>query len=429
MRVQRVEVAPGGHIRPVRRPGSALFVIAPFVIFLIACGSSDPRGRALAIHTGTEWVPGNSGETVAVLRDNPPLSGILGAERGTFTFETPAPPVPARSVVWDLFEIVFDRSGGHTFRDSRNVDGLLGVAPVGPQPGTRPAIIRWQANGLLLVPGQPVSLHMRRRVFHGEPFVGQWQWDDLPDTGSNVVLDSRTKIVGVSVIVVTEPGGTRPRMDRRLAEMWIDSRAVDRLESAFSRGGSLNARVYDADHRELLDVAQTASPSNGRANPLIMQIPDEVWTVCGERYGMNIQFRLVNYGEVSADVRPNCAHAATQPDTGTPYCVGGWVAEAIPAGSAPTIPLVFVRHYGGIGVAQAWPRQGILFGELEVFGNIGARNPQNTLAHEIGHYLGGDVLFLDGAFGPSNLMADASRNLTREQCATAYSNADAYAVH
>ena len=398
------------------------------LILLAACGSTDPRGRALAIHTGVQWVPGNNGETVTVLRDNPPLSGVIAAERGTFSFQTPPPPPPAQNVVWDGFELAFDRTLGHTFRDSRNAGGILGVAPTGPAPATRPVVFRWQSNGLLLSPGQSVSLHMIRRRYHGAAPNGTWGWDEVPDTDASVALDQRTKLVGVSVIVVTEEGVPRPRMNRRLAEMWIDSRAVDRLESATSSGGGLNARVYDADHRDSLDVAQTASPSNGRPDPVRMQIPDEVWSVCGERYGTNIQFRLVNYGEVASNVVSGaCTHSATQPDSGTPYCVGGWARAAIPATSPATIPLVFVTRYTGSGVAQAYPGQGILFGETGVFGN-GVGNGENTLAHEIGHYLGGDALFFDGAFGPTNLMADRSRNLTREQCAAAYANADLYLV-
>jgi len=412
-----------------RRSTSVLLLLAVVsLIFLAACGSTDPRGRALAIHTGVQWVPGNNGETVTVFRDNPPLSGVIGPEGGTFIFETPAPPRPAQNVVWDGLELVFDRTLGHTFRDPRNIDGLLGVAPTGPAPATRPVLVRWQSNGLLLSPGQPVSLHLRRRTYHGAAPNGRWGWDDVPDTDASVVLDQRTKIVGVSVIVVTEEGVPRPKMNRRLAEMWIDSRAVDRIESAFSSGGGLNARVYDADHRDSLNVAQTASPSNGRPDPVRMQIPDEVWSVCGERYGTNIQFRLVNYGEVASNVVTGaCTHSATQPDTATGYCVDGWARAAIPPTSARTIPLVFVTHYTGRGVAQAYPNQGILFGETEVFGN-GGDNRENTLAHEIGHYLGGDALFHDGSFSPSNLMADSSRNLTREQCAAAYANADAYLV-
>ena len=113
--------------------------------------------------------------------------------------------------------------------------------------------------------------------------------------------------------------------------------------------------------------------------------------------------------------------------------MGGWVAASTPADAPPALPIVVVVDYPGLSfdrhaVAESFPGRGILYGERGVLANTGGSHPENTLAHEIGHYLGGDTLFFDGAFGPRNLMADGSRNLTRDQCETAYRNAERYLV-
>src|SRR5262249_31220552 len=151
-------------------------------------------------------------------RDNPPLSGMV--TRGRFIRDPADPlvrwPPGVQRFVWEGIDVRFDRLSGRTFRDERNPEGQLGVAPVGNPPRERPIALQWHTNGLQLSPKDPESLHMQERVFQGRPYEGAWIWQDLEGTNGSVVLDASTLIVGVHVIVVTEPGGRRPNVDRTL---------------------------------------------------------------------------------------------------------------------------------------------------------------------------------------------------------------------
>jgi len=172
------------------------------------------------------------------------------------------------------------------------------------------------------MPGVNQSVQMRERVFQGQPDRRAWVWRDIEGTRANVVLDQATRVGGVHVIVVTEPGGRRPPMDRAMAELWLDGRTVDRTSVVSGASGGLNVFITDHDPRTSLMLSAGASADNGRTFPAQFQEPDAVWSVCGERYRQNIQFRLVRYTEVlSTGI---CANAATRPNSGTPYCIVNW---------------------------------------------------------------------------------------------------------
>src|SRR5207247_6839078 len=110
-----------------------------------------------------------------------------------------------------------------------------------PLPNQNPSM-RYHTNGLQLVPGVPVDCLLQRRVFVGEPYKdGHWEWQAFPDARGQVLLDVSTRVAGVKIIAVTEPGGEAPRTTQALAQLWIDGRTVDRLAQQTSNGGSLNS--------------------------------------------------------------------------------------------------------------------------------------------------------------------------------------------
>jgi len=396
-------------------------VLVVAAVAAAACDPGDPRQAIVAVHTGAAWEPVPDNQTVTVLRDNPPLTGFfsMGPRGNAVSQPRDRNELLAQPFIYDGIDFRLDRTLGHTFMDARNGDGLLGIAPVGPFTAMPPPITRWHSNGLQLRPGDVVPIHMQRRVFVGEPYTGHWEWQDMTGTDGSVRLDVSTRIVGVHIIKVTEPGGQAPRLQRDDFELWLDGRTIDRTMPASSNGGALNSYIVDHDPRPGYDIARFDEVDDGRPFSVAVQEPDAVWNVCGERYGENIQFKLVAYTEVMADaVSQNCAHAATLPSSGTPYCVGGWATVGMPPDAPPSIPVAIVTSFQGQGVAQTWS-QGIIFGQSSVFGNGG--DNRNVLAHEIGHFLGySDSSFLDGGAPAPNLMTDLSRNLTQHQCDVAY---------
>lgn len=123
---------------------------------------------------------------------------------------------------------------------------------------------------------------------------------------------------------------------------------------------------------------------------------------------------------------PNCAHTASRAQrTQLPTCLGNWARTVKERNDdGPTVPIVIAHRYPDrSGVAETWA-QGILAGEQIFSGQYGNK----TLAHELGHFLGGSSsIFIDGVGGVKNLMA-GGHELAREQCEIAYTGAARYAV-
>jgi hypothetical protein len=59
--------------------------------------------------------------------------------------------------------------------------------------------LRWHSGGMRLSPGQEVTLYVQRRVFVGEPFNGNWQWENVPGAAGKLTLHPDTRLVGVHV--------------------------------------------------------------------------------------------------------------------------------------------------------------------------------------------------------------------------------------
>lgn len=417
-----------------------LCVIVAYALFLRDCDANDARYTPVAVHTGNSWTIMRDGNRITTYRDNPPLSGLLDISPGQIVrtpAESPYFRVVNRSLeaafIWDRVDFRFDGSVGRTFQSDQNGEGFLGISPVGTLPSSRLPLARWHSNGLLLRPGEPVNLQLQKRRFVGQPYTGQWQWQNVPSAAGSIVLDQSTIIVGVTVIVVrqtNEPMST----NRALADLWFDGRTVDRLGQSLSSGGNLNSYITDHDQRSTWDPNRFDDPNQGRTVGALGQEIDSVWCYCGIHYRQNIQFRLVRYREIRSDEIPNYpSDIGTISATQLPYWVGAALArvnqlESVPADAPPTIPIVIIRNYGRTGVAQAW-QQGIIMGETDVFSNIGSFFPQHTIAHELGHVLGfGSLLFLDGGGGPNNLMSNSAPILNNEQCAIAYRAAGTYAI-
>jgi len=410
-----------------------LSIIIALVNLCVSCDPNDARNAEVAVHTGGGWIIMRAGNRITTYRDNPPLSGFIDISPGQIV-QTPSDSPYFRvenrnltaAFIWDRIDFRFDGSFGKTFQSDQNADGFLGISPAGTQLG------RWHSNGLLLRPGEAVRLQLQRRRFVGEPYRGQWQWQSV-GAGGSIVLEQNTIIVGVTVIVVRQ-GEERLVTNHALAELWFDGRTVDRLGQVLSDAGNMNSYITDQDQRSTWDPNQFDNPNQGRTVSALAQEIDSVWCYCGVHYRQNIQFRLVRYREIQSSEIPNSpSDISTISGSQLPYWIANTAAyvnqlEGVPADAPPTIPIVIIRRYGRTGVAQAW-QQGIIMGEEDVFSNIGAFFPQHTIAHELGHVLGyGSLLFLDGAGGPNNLMANSAPILLNEQCAIAYRSASTYAI-
>lgn len=419
----------------------ALMVMPALILLCVSCDPNNPRNTPVAVHTGSGWSIMRDGNLITTYRDNPPLSGLVDISPGQI-LRTPSDspyfrvenPNLAAAFIWDRIDFRFDGSFGRTFQSDQNNDGILGISPAGPLPSSSVPLARWHSNGLLLRPGEAVSLQLQHRRFVGEPYSGQWQWQSVPRAAGSIVLEQNTIIVGITVIVVRQ-GDERMSTTRALAELWFDGRTVDRLGQSFSSGGNLNSYITDRDPRSTWDPNLFDNPNQGRNTGPLAQEIDSVWCYCGIHYRQNIQFRLVRYREIQSSEIPNYpSDVSTISITELPYWIGTTASyvnqlEGVPADAAPTIPIVIIRQYSPRrGVAQAW-QQGIIMGERDVFSNIGAFFPQHLIAHELGHVLGyNSPLFYDGAGGANNLMSNSAPILLNEQCSIAYAAASTFAV-
>jgi hypothetical protein len=376
-------------------------------------------------------------------RDNPPIFGWIPFTGTVVSSPSSHDSFLTRSLVWTQTEFRFDGSQGHTFTDTRNPDGMLSVAPIGQR--TDQNYIRYHTNGLLLQPGDPVHLALQKHVYLGRPYSGHWEWETFPSgsaAAGSIELDPTTALVPVRVLRIDEPGVTQPwALSEALAQMWFDGRAVDHSQTSLSSGGSLNSFVNDQDPRPTYENGQVEpwgpSAMAGTAGGTEEQQPDAVWCVCSS-FHKNIQFRLVDFQEVNAgSFSQACAATASLTDhLFAQTCLRGWTSVADRVHPLPNaVTLAFVHNYAASGdaVAEAFPGDGVVVSDLGLKDATGNVNPENILAHELGHILGGAAPeFLDGFHGPGtihNLMNDASPVLTAAQCSIAFATAQILAIH
>jgi hypothetical protein len=430
--------------RVSRSPKWLIMVISA----LLFGGCNDPGPEDLwasntaevAVETGDGWGQIRNSRPLTVLRDNPSLWGYLRFE-GTVVAGLPPEgrAVPHDSSgthysVWNRSEFRFTAPEGATYSDDFN-DGYLGVAAVGG--GVRDGYVRYHTNGLLLEPGRPTRIALQLHEFVGRPYEGHWRWRDFINASAagEVRLDPRTAVVPVRVILVDEPGQPRWIMSEARAQLWFDGRTVDRRGTSVSAGGSLNGFVADHDPRPRYGQGITEpwgpDATRGITSATGVQQVDSVWCICGKRRSTNIQFRLTGFQHVSAETAgERCSRASGIADRLVAQtCLRAWISAARRELSGPSdraVWIAFVHDYAASGsaVGEAFLDDGIIMSDEGLSSHHGARHPENVMAHELAHFLGGNSpLFIDGYHPPDtreNLMNDGSPVLTEEQCNVAY---------
>jgi hypothetical protein len=390
----------------------------------------------------TNWGQLRQGRTLTVTRDNPPIWGYIpftGTVRGTPL--TAGPTVNrhdtrmAHSYLWDTNDFRFSGTADLTPTDELNPSGLreMGIAPVGP---FEPGHIRYHTNGLRLTPGSPATIGLERSVG-----FDQWEPYTNQSAAGALVLDPRTAVVPVQILLVDDPNDTRQFVvSEALAQLWVDGRTVDRLSTTYADGRLQGVYVQDRDARPNYqgDQHEPWGPDEtaGRTLGPLNQHIDEVWCQCAF-FDHNIQFRLVNFEHVpSASPRtPVCTHPDDIPNGFlSEDCVRDWTAAArhTPSGLHP-LTLAFVHSFVyQFADADSFPAQnGTIVSDTALFGDT-TGFAQHVLAHELGHLLGGtDNLFSDYAINQAphpNLMRKSGPVLTADQCAIAYEKAKRLAM-
>jgi hypothetical protein len=186
-----------------------------------------------------------------------------------------------------------------------------------------------------------------------------------------------------------------PPITLALAQLWFDGRTVDRIDQSVLSGGSLYSYVADQfPIATAIDPSRPWSPVSDYAvdhEDAYRQQVDSVWCLC-DQYGMNIQFRLVEYVVTNSDVTPDtlCHNPANWNSRETAStCLNEWIAAAARPSPSGTINIVFIHHYFNSQAEAFPPGNNIVVSEDDFREVANEFNPQNTLAHEIGHILGG----------------------------------------
>jgi hypothetical protein len=425
------------------------------VILAVIAAACDPGPEDLwashtapvAVDTGNGWGQIRTGRPLVTHRDNPPIWGYLRFDGDVRPGARPQGPALAHDSsltaysIWNRTEFRFTAPEGATYQDDFN-DGFLGVAAVGG--GVANGNVRYHAGGLLLSPGRDTRITLQQHEFEGQPYEGAWRWREFPNASAagDIRLDPRTAVVPVHVLLVDEPNQPRWGVSEALAQLWFDGRTVDRRMTSTSAGGSLNAFVADQDPRPDYGrgITEPWGPDANRgitSSTAIQQI-DSVWCRCGVAYGKNIQFRLIGFQHVASNTgSARCANASRITDhLVAQTCVRSWIAAARrdAPGSERAIWVAFLHNYraSGSAVGQAFLGDGIIVSDQGLAGHIGARHPETTIAHELGHILGGQSYQFNDGYHPANvsenLMNDGSPVLTSEQCDIAYAAARARAL-
>lgn len=417
-----------------------------------------PWVAPFAVHTGGGWRTAFLGNVIVTMRDNPPFSGLANLEpQGVMIGLDRQPGDPPRPFAHNIdrnaggfaflrtaFRIVVDEGvDGGIPQDALNPLGLLGVAPAiwdasataPPDPSQLNQVgltnVRWHSSGIQLRVGTDVPVHLERFRYFGEIYKGQWAWENVPEASTRLRLHPSTRIVPIAAVRLIETNSqgqsVLPGVSREDIQMWFDGRAVETRAFASSSGGSSEMRVVDRDprnHWSNREMEETGLATNGRLDPDLVQEPDEVWSLCGQRYGMNIQFQTQTIADLDiSDFQAPCNHASQTNALSFQQCIQRWREGASIPGN--NIAVFVARVFAGQMAAPAQAAEGgLVIGTNNL---ADASQGPNLLAHELGHVLGyGNNVFLDSfwTMGPPNLMGlGGSKELTREQCAIAYAAA------
>lgn len=424
----------------------------------IGCGV-DPRQASLAVNTG--WRPNPLEESwasvidreVVVHRDNPPLQGWTQRLGGTFLRRTEPDGFPQASLTGGtLGAFVWDRANARVDWSIARGDvmerGELGVTQLPDYLG-RPSLsasdyafgrfevesVRWRSNGLQLRPGEIANIQLKRRVY--DPAKSQWRWDYPAGAFGRLRLAPNTRLVAIAVGVLRIDGEVDAQSATRLtaddAAAWFDGRAVEIQQSSSTSGGNLNEVILDRDPRPLWRPENFFDAGAGRPirAPNSMQEPDNVWSQCGARFDLGVQFRVVRY--VPIRVQPeqaNTCHTIARTGGGAGFmgCFNRWITALLANVDGPAIPIIVMPRYTqSNAVAEAFGSQ-IVVGLADLLSDSRPHR-ENIVAHELGHTLGpSSPFFNDGFVDPAehpfdNLMANHANRLSRGQCQVAYSTA------
>ena len=295
-------------------------------------------------------------------------------------------------------------------------------------------------------PGDLAEFQLQQLTRSGTPYNYQFIYQDVPGNSVNLLFDPTAVLVGVKVIILDLPGQQVPLTTEALAQLWFDGRSVNRGPLYRSNGGSASLPFVDMDPRPDWSGSDFDNVGNGRRNTSFTQEIDSIWSQCGDgrtARGVDIQFRLVSFHELSAATIPsNCYVSLTDPQwistsqaSATSWCIGNLAAivDALDPPGPPTIH-VFIARYadlnprpigGGTAAAAAFFGAGILLDERETITSPGyspyPAAHSSVIAHEIGHYLGEwDPLFQDSPVGLThNLMSTFEPILSPQQCLVA----------
>jgi hypothetical protein len=397
---------------------------------------------------------------IDVHRDNPPFIGwvsrraatLLRRADETVACGAPEPMYPTRSLtgrsdgafVWDRvhgqinWRIASDIAGDRV--GTLDISQLPMAVAGRPQPDYAfnrfdVDAVRWHAGGMQLMPGEIASVHFRHRVW--DQAKREWNWEYPVGANGLIRLAPNTRVVAVDVIVVALEGdqcdrniGSASRFTRADAEVWFDGREVDAQQTSVGLSDrQLSVSVLDRDPRPRWSEAVFNDAGGGRSENRLMQDPDNVFSQCGARFGLGVQFRLRRWRRVEFNRTEPCGEFADD-GSNAASCMSWAALRAFGERDqlSPALRIFIVRQHLTLPAAVARAYHNDIVVGLRDLETTSQSNAQNLIAHELGHALNPyNPMFNDGYTDPadslSNLMRDWANRLTRAQCEASYENA------
>jgi hypothetical protein len=213
--------------------------------------------------------------------------------------------------------------------------------------------------------------------------------------------------------------------------VWFDGRVVDAQQISVGLSDrQLSVSVLDRDPRPRWSEAVFNDAGGGRAwENRLMQDPDNVFSQCGARFGLGVQFRLRRFQRVEFDRTERCGEFADD-GSNAASCMSLAATRAFGENdqASPALRIFIVRQLLTYPPAIARACRNDIVVGLRDLETTTQSNAQNIIAHELGHALNPyNRMFDDGYTDPadslSNLMRDKANRLTRAQCEASYENA------